>query len=127
MVGWSISKRLLAVSIVSVAAGAALPARAGSTGNGAAGGGFPQYTYEADANRLCKGDTVVWGSSAHKGIYYIQGCWSPAHRRVLRLQGRREEGGLQDLGVIHCGPVQVGCAPRLHPPRARHPHGPGVG
>ena len=67
----SISKTLLAVSIV---AGAALPARAGSTGNGAAGGGFPQYTYEADANRLCKGDIVVWGSSAHKGIYYVKGA-----------------------------------------------------
>jgi hypothetical protein len=74
MLGWSISKSLLAVSIVSVAAGAALPARAGSTGNGAAGTGFPQYTYEADANRLCKGDTVVWGSSAHKGIYYVKGA-----------------------------------------------------
>jgi hypothetical protein len=32
------------------------------------------YTYEADANRLCKGDTVVWGSSAHKGIYYVKGA-----------------------------------------------------
>jgi hypothetical protein len=65
----SISKTLLAVSIV---AGAALPARAGSTGNGAAGSGFPPY--EADANRLCKGDTVVWGSSANKGIYYVKGA-----------------------------------------------------
>ena len=35
---------------------------------------FPQYTYETDANRLCKGDTVVWGSSAHKGIYYVKGA-----------------------------------------------------
>ena len=35
---------------------------------------IPQYTYEADANRLCKGDTVVWGSSAHKGIYYVKGA-----------------------------------------------------
>src|ERR1700704_1077173 len=74
MIGWSTSKRLLAVSIVSVAAGAALPARAGSTGNGLAGSGFPQYTYEADANRLCKGDTVVWGSSANKGIYFVKGA-----------------------------------------------------
>src|SRR5258708_39509824 len=74
MIGWSASKRLLAGSIVSVAAGAALPARAGSTGNGAAGTGFPQYIYEADANRFCKGDTVVWGSSAHKGIYYVKGA-----------------------------------------------------
>ena len=73
MIAWSIWKRLLAVSIVSVAA-STLPAWAGSTGNGAAGSGFPQYTYEADANRLCKGDTVVWGSSAHKGIYYVKGA-----------------------------------------------------
>ena len=73
MIAWSIWKRLLAVSIVSVAAGAALPAWAGSTGNGAAGSDS-QYTYEADANRFCKGDTVVWGSSAHKGVYYVEGA-----------------------------------------------------
>jgi hypothetical protein len=65
---------LLAVSIVAGTAGAALPTGAGSTGNCAAGTGFPQYTYEADAIRLCKGDTVVWGSSQHKGIYYVEGA-----------------------------------------------------
>jgi len=70
----SISKALLAVSIVAATAGAAVSAQAGSTGSGMAGSGFPQYTYEADANRLCKGDTVVWGSSANKGIYYVKGA-----------------------------------------------------
>jgi len=74
MIRGSISKTLLAVSIVMGAAGATLPALAGTTGNGAAGTGFPQYTHEADANRLCKGDTVVWGSSQHKGIYYVKGA-----------------------------------------------------
>lgn len=70
----SISKALFAVSIVVGAEGAAISAQAGSAGNGTAGSGFPQYTYEADANRLCKGDTVVWGSGAHKGIYYVKGA-----------------------------------------------------
>jgi hypothetical protein len=70
----NISKALLGPWITTIVAVAALPAQAGSTGNGAAGGGFSQYTYEADANRLCKGDTIVWGSSAHKGIYYVKGA-----------------------------------------------------
>jgi len=73
MIREGITKALLAISIVAGTAGVAVSALAGSTGNGTAGSGFPQYTYEADANRLCKGDTVVWGSSAHKGIYYLKG------------------------------------------------------
>src|SRR5258707_15497198 len=51
-----------------------IPVRAGSTGNATAGSGFSQYTYETDANRLCKGDEVVWGSSANKGIYFVKGA-----------------------------------------------------
>jgi hypothetical protein len=70
----SISTALFNVSIALGVAVIAMPAQAGSTGNGAAGGGFSQYTYETDANRLCKGDTVVWGSSANKGIYYVKGA-----------------------------------------------------
>jgi len=70
----SISKELLTVATAIGTAGVAVSALAGSTGNGTAGSGFPQYTYEADANRLCKGDTVVWGSSANKGIYYVKGA-----------------------------------------------------
>jgi len=52
---------------------AATPGWAGSTGNGTAGSGFPQYTYHADAVKGCAGDTVVWGSADHKGIYYVDG------------------------------------------------------
>jgi hypothetical protein len=70
----NVSKALLVTWITAVVAGAALPAQAGSTGNGTAGSGFSQYTYETDANRLCKGDTVVWGSGANKGIYYVKGA-----------------------------------------------------
>jgi len=55
-----ISKTPIVVATAIGIVGAATAAYAGSTGNGTAGGGFPQYTYEADANRLCKGDTVVW-------------------------------------------------------------------
>jgi len=74
MIRGSILKALLSASIAAGVAGAVLPAVAGSTGNGTAGSGFPQYTFEADANRLCKGDTVVWGSSANKGIYFVKGA-----------------------------------------------------
>ena len=73
MVRRSISTALLAASIVAATAGATLVAQAGSNGNGTAGGGFPQYTFEADAIRACKGDTVVWGSSANRGIYFLKG------------------------------------------------------
>ncbi len=62
----------IAVATVATIAGVALPALAGSTGNGTAGSGFSQYTFEADATRLCKGDTVVWGSSANKGVYFLK-------------------------------------------------------
>ena len=63
---------------------AVLPALAGSTGNGTAGSGFSQYTYETDANRLCKGDTVVWGSSANKGIYFVKadGPYTATGKRI---------------------------------------------
>ena len=76
----NISKVLLVAWTTAVAAGAATPAQAGSTGNGTAGNGLPQfkslslYRYEADAQRLCKGDKVVWGSSAHIGVYYVKGA-----------------------------------------------------
>jgi len=75
MVREGISKTLVVVATAIGIVGAAIPAQAGSSGgNLMAGSGFPQYTYEADANRLCKGDTVVWGSGAHKGIYYLKGA-----------------------------------------------------
>lgn len=80
----NISKVMLSVTFAAGVACAALPVRAGSAGNGTAGGGFPQYTFEADANRLCKGDTVVWGSSANKGIYFVKGAgpYSATGQRV---------------------------------------------
>jgi hypothetical protein len=68
-----VSGALLSVSVAVGVAGAAVSALAGPAGNGAAGTGFSQYVYEADAIRLCHGDTIVWGSSAHKGLYYVKG------------------------------------------------------
>jgi hypothetical protein len=91
------SKALLAVSIVSVAAGAP-PARAGSAGNDAAGIGFPQYTYEADANRLCKGNTVVWGNSAHKGVYYVKGAGPQRIGGLYACKGDVKKAGYKILG-----------------------------
>ena len=73
MIRIRVSKALLAVSIVAATASGAVLALAGSNGNGTAGGGFPQERFEADAIRLCKGDTVVWGSSANRGIYFLSG------------------------------------------------------
>ena len=75
---------LVAMVTITGIVGAVPPARAGSTGNGTAGSGFSQYTYETDANRLCKGDTVVWGSSANKGVYFIKadGPYSATGKRV---------------------------------------------
>jgi hypothetical protein len=65
---------LIASAAAVMVASATLSAQAGSTGNGTAGSGFSQYSFETDANRLCKGDTVVWGSSANKGIYFVTGA-----------------------------------------------------
>ena len=79
-----ISKAALVAWMAAMFMATALPVQAGSTGNGTAGSGFSQYTYEADANRLCKGDTVLWGSGANKGIYFVKGAgpYSPAGKRV---------------------------------------------
>ena len=84
MIQRNLSVALVTIAAITGLAGAALPALAGSTGNGAAGGGFSQYTYETDANRLCKGDTVVWGSSANKGIYFVKadGPYTATGKRI---------------------------------------------
>jgi hypothetical protein len=77
MMRGSISAALLTVSIV---VGIAVSAQAGSTGNGTAGNGLPQfkslslYRLEADAEKQCPTDKVVWGSSAHIGVYYVKGA-----------------------------------------------------
>jgi hypothetical protein len=79
--------------LLSVAAATALitgPAFAGGTGNGSAGSGqarhgngadIPQFRYQADAERLCKGDTVVWGSSNQPGVFFT------AHAGPTRVGG----------------------------------------
>lgn len=70
MIKWRLAMAILVAASLTIPAA---PIWAGSTGNGTAGSGFPQYTYHADAVKGCKGDTVVWGSSAHKGVYYVDG------------------------------------------------------
>ncbi len=80
MIRGSISRALLTVSIVVEIAATAMPAEAGSAGNGTAGNGLPQfkslslYRYEADAEKQCPTDKVVWGSSGHIGVYYVKGA-----------------------------------------------------
>jgi len=64
---------LALVVLTSLMTFGAAPGWAGATGKGTAGSGFPQYTYHADAVKGCKGDSVVWGSSANKGVYYVDG------------------------------------------------------
>lgn len=71
MIKWRLAGMAIVISTSLMFAAA--PGWAGSTGNGTAGSGFPQYTYHADAVKGCKGDTVVWGSSAHRGVYYVDG------------------------------------------------------
>jgi len=72
-----ILRRLVRTAVVvsiSLSIAAAMPSWAGHAGNGAAGSGFPQYRNRADAEKDCGGDTVVWGSSEHKGVYYVDGA-----------------------------------------------------
>lgn len=71
MIKWRLASMAFVMSS-SLIFGAA-PAWAGSMGNGTAGSGFPQYRLHADAVKGCKGDTVVWGSAAHRGVYYVDG------------------------------------------------------
>lgn len=80
----AILKFVPAVWMAVMVAATASPALAGSMGNGTAGGGFSQYRFEADATRLCKGDTVVWGSSANRGIYFVKGAgpYTAAGQRI---------------------------------------------
>lgn len=75
--------KLVALSFALFNASVAIPAVAGGTGNGSAGSGManhgngadiPQFTYQADAEKQCKGDAVVWGSSAHPGVFFAAGA-----------------------------------------------------
>lgn len=56
----------------------AMPSQAGSLGNGSAGSGqagfktLQQFRYEADAEKHCLNDEVVWGSSENPGKFYIK-------------------------------------------------------
>ena len=94
MIRGIIFKALFFVSIVVGVAGTAMSAQAGSAGNGTAGDGLPQfkslslYRYEADAQKQCPIDKVVWGSSAHIGVNFVKGA-----------------GPYHDAGA---GPVRVG-------------------
>ena len=80
MIRGSISRALFSVSVVVGIAVAAMTAQAGSTGNGTAGTGLPQFKNlslfrnEADAQKQCPIDKVVWGSSAHIGVYFVKGA-----------------------------------------------------
>ena len=73
-------KRTFLLFLLAAAAMAATATRgeAGSTGNGSAGSGMSgfgslsQYRYEADAQKACHGDTIVWGSSANRGKFFTK-------------------------------------------------------
>jgi hypothetical protein len=80
MIRGSIFKALLAVSIAAGIAVTAILTQAGSAGNGTAGTGLPQFKnlslfrHEADAQKQCPADKVVWGSREHIGVYYVKGA-----------------------------------------------------
>ena len=77
--------KLFALSFGVLTALVATPALAGSHGNGSATRGLagrgdwksiPQYKFQADAERECKGDAVVWGSSERPGVFFAAGAGS---------------------------------------------------
>lgn len=79
----SAPRLLLSLSMVLGIAALAAPAQAGSAGNGSAGSGvaglqngagLQQFRYEADAHAHCPADVVVWGSSANRGVFYVDGA-----------------------------------------------------
>jgi hypothetical protein len=93
----NVTKALVSIFLAAEVAVAATAVQAGSTANGAAGGGFPQYRYEADAKKNCRNDKVVWGSSAHRGIFYAEGtgpqriggfyaCMADAKKAHMQIQ-----------------------------------------
>jgi hypothetical protein len=72
--------KLFALSLGVLNALAATPALAGSHGNGSAtlwGVNIPQYRNQADAEKQCKGDAVVWGSSERRGVFFAEGVGPP--------------------------------------------------
>ena len=73
--------KVFALSFGVLNASVATPALAGSHGNGSATIGranIPQYRFQADAERECKGDAVVWGSSERRGVFFAAGA-GPTH------------------------------------------------
>jgi len=69
--------KLVTLSFGMLSALLAAPALAGSHGNGSATMGLaniPQYRNQADAERDCKGDAVVWGSSERRGVFFAAGA-----------------------------------------------------
>ena len=78
--------KLLSSLTLAATAFVAAPALAGSHGNGSAGSGqarhgngadIPQFKIETDAKQLCKGDTVVWGSSNQPNTFFVEGAGPP--------------------------------------------------
>ncbi len=67
---------------------------AGTAGNGSATSGMPgvslqQFRYRSDAKKHCPSDTVVWGSSANRGIFYTNGAgpYSLSAGKRVRIAG----------------------------------------
>src|SRR5206468_11817070 len=68
--------KLFALSFGMLNASVATPALAGSHGNGSATlwlVNIPQYRFQADTEKQCKGDAVVWGSSERRGVFFAAG------------------------------------------------------
>jgi hypothetical protein len=100
-------KLLISLSFAAIGTLIAGPAVAGGTGNGTAGSGqarhgdgadVPQYRYEADAQRLCKGDTVVWGSSNQPGVFYAAGAGPERVGGFYACLAQARKAGYQIVG-----------------------------
>ena len=96
--------KLLVTSFLAAVIMLAGPALAGGTGNGTAGSGqaahgngadIPQYRYQADAERLCNGDAVVWDSSAHPGVFFAAGSLPPHVGGFYACMAQARKAGYQ--------------------------------
>ncbi len=81
---------------------------AGSMGNGSATSGMQgvslqQFRNESDAKKHCPGDTVVWGSSANRGIFFTSGAGPYSSRAGQQVR----------IGGFYACEADVKKAPRL--------------
>ena len=98
------TSRMLALAMILGMAASAAPAQAGSTGNGSAGSGvaqlqngagLQQFRFEADAQKHCPNDVVVWGSSQSPGVFFTKDQGPPRVGGFYACLTEAEKAGYQ--------------------------------